>query len=153
MKHQLVLRVVAKLIIPFILVFACYVQLHGELSPGGGFQSGVLIASAFILYGLVFGIDAAKNVFPQQVAIRLSALGLLIYTGVGAFTLLQGGELLNYNLLAHDAVHGQHLGIWLVEMGVCMTVASVMTLIYFIFGSHQPHGHLPKQPTQQDKRR
>lgn len=135
MKDQLVLRVVAKLLLPFIILFGLYVQLHGEISPGGGFQAGVIIAAAFILHGLIFGIDSAQTVFPKRLALRLSAVGLLIYTGVGAVTLLLGGELLNYAFLSDNTIHGQHLGITLIELGVCTTVTSVMVLIYYVFGS------------------
>ncbi|MGB1540045.1 MAG: Na(+)/H(+) antiporter subunit B [Rickettsiales bacterium] len=137
MKDQLVLRVVSKLILPFILLFGCYIQLHGDLSPGGGFQAGVILASAFILYGLIFGIHTAQQVFPKGAAVRLSALGLLLYTGTAAVTLLEGGELLNYSVLAHDAHHGQHWGIFTIELGVCTTVTSVMVLIYYTFGRYK----------------
>ena len=50
-----VLRIIAKIIIPMILLFALYVQFHGDFGPGGGFQAGVIFAAGFILYGLVFG--------------------------------------------------------------------------------------------------
>ena len=46
MRSDLVLRVVAKLLIPFMLLFALYVQFHGDFGPGGGFQAGVIIAAA-----------------------------------------------------------------------------------------------------------
>ncbi len=49
MKHLVVLRVVSKLLIPFILLFGLYVQMHGDFGPGGGFQAGVIFAAAFIL--------------------------------------------------------------------------------------------------------
>jgi multicomponent Na+:H+ antiporter subunit B len=137
MRDQLVLRVVAKLVIPFIALFGFYVQLHGEISPGGGFQSGVIIASSLILYGLIFGLNAVQKAYPKWLVVRMSALGLLIYTGVGAYTMAMGGELLNYNLLAHDPIHGQHLGLFLIELGVCITVSHVMVLIYYVFASHQ----------------
>ena len=67
MQHHLILRVVSKLLIPPILLFALYVQFHGDFGPGGGFQAGVIFAVAFILYGLVFqshpvaAIDAAVD--------------------------------------------------------------------------------------------
>jgi len=43
--------------IPYILLFALYVQFHGDFGPGGGFQAGVIFAAGFILYGLIFGIE------------------------------------------------------------------------------------------------
>ena len=50
MRGDLVLRVIAKLLIPFILVFALYVQFHGDFGPGGGFQAGVIVAAAIIFH-------------------------------------------------------------------------------------------------------
>ena len=49
MSDFLVLKVVAKLLIPFILLFGFYVQMHGDYGPGGGFQAGVIVAAAFVL--------------------------------------------------------------------------------------------------------
>jgi len=50
------------MLIPYILLFAFYVQLHGDYGPGGGFQAGVILCvPALILYGLVFGLDAIKR--------------------------------------------------------------------------------------------
>ena len=137
MRDFIVLRVVAKFVLPFILLFGLYVQMHGEITPGGGFQSGVVISCAFILYGLIYGLHAAQHVFPRWLCIRLSALGLLLYAGVGLATLLEGGELLNYSILSDSPISGQHIGIWLVELGVCLTVSNVMVLIYYGFASHK----------------
>ena len=61
MRNDLVLRVVAKLLIPFILLFALYVQFHGDFGPGGGFQAGVILAAAVIFYGLIFGLEDARK--------------------------------------------------------------------------------------------
>ncbi|KAA3627202.1 MAG: Na(+)/H(+) antiporter subunit B [Proteobacteria bacterium] len=133
MIHHMVLRAVAKLLIPFILLFALYVQFHGEYSPGGGFQAGVIFASAFILYGLIFGLDAARKVAPLEIIRVLIALGVLIFAGVGVATLLLGGNFLDYNVLAHDPVAGQHLGILLIELGVGTTVAAAMITIFLYF--------------------
>ena len=132
-SHLLVLRVIAKLIIPMILLFALYVQFHGDFGPGGGFQAGVIFAAGFILYGLVFDLDHARQVAPPSLLPVLLAAGVLIYAGVGVSGLLLGGNFLEYNVLAEDPVHGQHLGILLIELGVGITVASVMLAIFFAF--------------------
>ena len=133
MKHHLVLRVVSKLLIPFILLFALYVQFHGDYGPGGGFQAGVIFGAGFILYALIFGLDTARKVARPAVIRVLVALGVLIYGGVGVVSLLLGGRYLDYGLLAHDAAHGQHLGIALIEFGVGTTVAAVMITIFFAY--------------------
>jgi len=133
MEHHLVLRVIAKLLIPLILIFALYVQFHGDYGPGGGFQAGVIFASAFILYSLIFGVENARSVISFNLLRFVSASGLLLYIGVGIAALILGGNFLDYNVLLSDPVHGQHLGILVIEFGVGMTVAAVMMMIFFVF--------------------
>jgi multicomponent Na+:H+ antiporter subunit B len=130
---NLVLRIAAKMLIPLILMFALYVQFHGESGPGGGFQAGVIFAAAFILYALVFGMGAARAVAPGPVLRVLAALGVLLYCGVGMAAIFAGGNFLDYDVLATDTVAGQHLGIFLVELGIGITVASVMISIFYAF--------------------
>jgi len=133
MEHHLVLRVIAKLIIPLILLFALYVQFHGEYGPGGGFQAGVIFASGFILYALIYGTETLRKVVPLSFLRIVSALGLLLYIGTGVATMLLGGNFLDYNVLASDPVAGQHLGILLIELGVGITVAAVMLMMFYVF--------------------
>jgi multicomponent Na+:H+ antiporter subunit B len=133
MRRQLILRVTAKTLLPAILLFALYVQFHGDFGPGGGFQAGVIFASGFILYALLFGVVNARRAAPAGLIRITLALGVLLYAGVGVAGILLGGNYLDYSVLAHDPVHGQHLGIMLIEFGVGTTVASAMITIFFIF--------------------
>jgi len=138
MTRQTILRVVAKLLIPYILLFALYVQFHGDYGPGGGFQAGVIFAAAFILYALVFGLESARRVARPGVIEVLIALGVLIYAGTGIVAMLGGGNFLDYDALDHhNPVHGQHLGILLVELGVGITVAATMIAIFFSFAGRR----------------
>lgn len=136
-RSEVILRVAAKLLIPFILLFALYVQFHGEVSPGGGFQAGVIFAAAFILYALVFGLPMARRVLPLEAARWFAALGVLIFAGTGVASLFLGGNFLDYDVLAHDHIHGQHLGIVMVELGVLITVFGVMVLIFYAFAGRR----------------
>lgn len=133
MTDNLILRVVSKALIPLIILFALYVQFHGDFGPGGGFQAGVIMSAALILYALVFGLDAAEQVIPPQLLRILASLGVVIYAGVGIASLFFGGNYLDYSVFADNQVAGQHLGILLVELGVGITVFSVMLIIYFTF--------------------
>ncbi|MDO8418759.1 MAG: Na(+)/H(+) antiporter subunit B [Rubrivivax sp.] len=133
MKNDLVLRVVAKLLIPFILLFALYVQFHGDFGPGGGFQAGVIVAAAMIFYGLIYGLPAVRRVVPEPLVESMMAVGVLVYGGVGLAGLLLGGNFLDYFVLDADPVQGQHRGIFWVEVGVAVTVSGVMLKIFYMF--------------------
>ena len=134
MSDQVILRAATKIIVPMIILFGLYTQFHGDFGPGGGFQAGVILAAAIILYALVFGMRRTQEVLPSWVARTAASLGVLIYAGVGVLGILLGGMFLDYSVLAHDPEHGQHLGILLVELGVMTTVFGVMVTIFYFFG-------------------
>ena len=133
MDHHFVVRVVGKLLIPLVLLFALYVQFHGDYGPGGGFQAGVIFAAGFILYGLIYGLDTLRRVLPPWLVRLLVAFGVLIYAGTGIASMLLGSKYLDYSVLGPTAAKGQHYGILIVEFGVGLTVASVMVLIFYSF--------------------
>ena len=133
MSYDLVLRVGTKLILPFILLFALYVQFHGDYGPGGGFQAGVIAASAVILLAITCGLDLAHRIAPQALVQRMVPLGVLIYAGTGVAGLLLGKNYLDYSVFSQNSAHGHELGIFLVEAGVLITVAGTMTSLFYAF--------------------
>jgi len=139
-RETVVLRVVSRGFVPFVLLFGLYVQFHGDFGPGGGFQAGVIAAAAVILYAMIFGLETAKQLAPPAWAELGATLGVLLYGGVGVACLILGGRFLDYDVLARDPVAGQHLGILLVELGVGITVASVMLCIYYAFAGRGAPG-------------
>ena len=134
MTDHTILRVVSKLLLPYVLLFALYVQFHGDYGPGGGFQAGVIFAAGFVLYGLIFGLTAVRRVAPARMIELVIATGVLVFAGTGVVTMLMGGNFLDYDVLnaAHPST-GQHYGILVVELGVGMTVAAVMIAVYSTF--------------------
>ena len=137
MIRHVIPRAMGKLLVPLIMLFALYVQFHGDYGPGGGFQAGVIFGAGIILFSLLYGLDEARRIFRPRVLQILVAAGVLLYGSVGIAAILKGGNFLDYDLLAHDPVHGQHLGILLVELGVGITVASVMASIFFLFAGRR----------------
>tara|TARA_R110002072_G_scaffold4663_6_gene32513 strand:- start:12994 stop:13416 length:423 start_codon:yes stop_codon:yes gene_type:complete len=133
MSDHLILRIVGKFLIPYIMLFALYVQFHGDFGPGGGFQAGVIFASAFVIHTLLFGLESTLRIAPPSVLKVIAASGVLLYAGVGVVSLFAGGNFLDYDYLAADPIAGQHIGIILVEFGVGLTVTSVMMLLFFTF--------------------
>ncbi|WP_168455644.1 Na(+)/H(+) antiporter subunit B [Wolbachia endosymbiont of Ctenocephalides felis wCfeJ] len=128
-----VLNTVTFLMVPFIILFALYIQFHGDYTPGGGFQAGIIIASGIILYSMLFGITTTLKAIPYSVIKFTNMLGILIYGGTGIATVLLGKSFLSYDILSADNVAGQKLGIFLVELGVAFTVCSSMLIIYISF--------------------
>ena len=128
--QQVILRVVVKLLIPLILLYGLYVQFHGDFGAGGGFQAGVIFATAFVLYDLALGEGEIRHLIPSAWLPRLGAFGVLVYGGVGLVSLLAGKPFLDYSALAEDRVHGQHRGVLIVELGVGITVFSIILAIF-----------------------
>lgn len=135
LRHHRIPQVVGATVIPFILLFALYIQFHGEYSPGGGFQAGALFAAGIILYGLLQGERASLRVIPAWALNALMVFGVLLYSGVGVATMLLGGAFLDYNVLLADPIAGQHLGIILIELGVGLTVTGVLLSIFHSFAA------------------
>ena len=134
MRDKVILRVVSRAFIPFILLFALYVQFHGDFGPGGGFQGGVIMGASFILVALAWDLPKAMDRLSVDRAVMLAGVGILIYAGIGLFSMLLGGEFLDYAELSHVlpvsremARYHAMLG---VEIGVAFTVTAVMFAIY-----------------------
>ena len=140
MKDYLVLRDIAKLMIAFMVVFALYVQFHGDFGPGGGFQAGVITAAAIVFYAIIFGLPAARKVVPDRLAETMVAAGVLLYAGVGFAGLVLGGNYLDYFVLGADPVDGQHRGIFWIELGVLISVAGVMLKTFYMFAGRDDGG-------------
>ncbi len=148
--HHVTLRVTAKLLIPLIALYALYVQFHGDLGAGGGFQAGVIMAVAIILHALVFGLRETMAAIPPRVARSIASLGVMLYAGVGIVCMINGGAFLDYDYLfppeieaqipgwilgesGHAPHWGQHAGILLIEIGVLLTVAATMVTVFYGF--------------------
>jgi len=147
--QNLILRIVVKMLLPFILLFAFYIQFHGDFGPGGGFQAGVIFAAGIIVYTLLFGLETARRVINQRVVLFIAAAGMLLYGGTGVWSLFFDKNFLDYSALSKNALDGQHLGILLVEFGIGLTVTSVMVIIYFNFAGR--HGHVDEENVDEER--
>lgn len=130
--------VVRVFLVPLIFVFGVYVFLHGELSPGGGFQAGAIVAASIILGRLVLGSDVAGHRFPTRLLTWGASIGVGIYLLAGVVPLFLGANYLDYdqlplawfNEIAQHHRTDRALGIFAVELGVFIAVVSVMVILY-----------------------
>jgi multicomponent Na+:H+ antiporter subunit B len=132
---DIIIRTVARILIPFIQLYALYVIMHGHHSPGGGFQGGVILSASFILYLLTHGLEEAKLRMSEAKAGIFSSFGVLLYSGIGLLCLLLGSNYLDYGelstILRVMPAQARSLGILGVEIGVGIAVMAVMFSIFF----------------------
>jgi multicomponent Na+:H+ antiporter subunit B len=76
------------------LLLALYIVAHGFLSPGGGFQGGVVIAAAFALVFLTVEYHAYARIAPTKYAEPLESFGAGAYVGLGLIAFAFGLEFL-----------------------------------------------------------
>ena len=131
-KNNPIIRETTHTLVPTILLYALYVQFHGDYGPGGGFQAGVIFAIALVLYAFTYGIERARRVISIRTAQILASLGLSLYILVGFASLAMGGQFLDYSVLADQPLSGQHAGVLLVELGVGITIVGVVMLIFYL---------------------
>jgi multicomponent Na+:H+ antiporter subunit B len=132
--HDLIIKTMCRLLIPFIQLFALYVIAHGHHSPGGGFQGGVILGASFILLAISHDLRTTLQRMREKVDALLCAGGVFIYAGTGALCLLLGLNFLDYSALASllhvDPVTARSHGILIVEIGVGIAVMATMIWIY-----------------------
>ncbi|MDC0948438.1 DUF4040 domain-containing protein [Gammaproteobacteria bacterium] len=135
LKANVLIRECTDLLVAPMLIFALYVQWHGDYGPGGGFQAGVIFAVGVISYALIYGLDRTQKKFPPLAMKRLMVGGWLLYIGTGLVSMLFGANFLDYSPLGPTALAGQHYGILAIELGVGITVATVMIALFYAFAS------------------
>ena len=135
-ERNVVVETVVRVMIPFIQLFALYVIIHGAGGPGGGFQGGVVFASAFILYVIAFDLAGARARFPESANTIFSSLGLYLYAGIGLLAIVFSSgtaQYLNYGFIpfTSDFYENRALGMDFVEMGIGITVMAITVSIFF----------------------
>jgi multicomponent Na+:H+ antiporter subunit B len=137
--EDLIIKTSVRLLVPFVQLFGLYVIVHGHYSPGGGFQGGVILGAAFIMLALAYDIKTSQEYMSLKVNTLLSNLGAAIFIGVGAASAIIGGLFLDYaalnELIPLGAIEWHSFGIFLIEVGVGLTVMSIMVLLYWNLSS------------------
>lgn len=125
MSHEdLILKQVAWVLIPFIFLFAIYVLLNGETSPGGGFSGGTILGAGLILFSAAFGFRRMQVLMNRRRYSAVRTFGLLLY-GVlyGLYIFIGANGLPNY-------LTGMIL---LIDLAVGLVVACTMYGFYALF--------------------
>jgi multicomponent Na+:H+ antiporter subunit B len=142
-SQDVIVKTLARLLVPFIITYAIYVVMHGHYSPGGGFQGGVILAASFVLLVITHGLEKTKRRMSEKKAGIISSIGVFLYAGIGLFCVILGGNYLDYGALSKVLLvsrpEARSLGILGVEIGVALAVMAVMCIIFFsIFTVGEP---------------
>ena len=121
---DLILKQVAWVLIPFIFLFAIYVLLNGETSPGGGFSGGTILGAGLILFSAAFGTRHMQVLMNRRRYSAVRTFGLLLY-GIlyGIYIFIGANGLPNY-------LTGMIL---LIDLAVGLVVACTMYGFYALF--------------------
>ena len=133
-SDDIIIKTLARVLVPFILLYALYVIMHGHHSPGGGFQGGVILGASLVLLVITHGLKDTQKRISEKSVVIFSSLGVLIYAGIGVLCLILLGNFLDYSKLAIllnvPLAQARSLGILGVEIGVGLAVMAVMFSIF-----------------------
>ena len=90
-----IVKIFTRKLFPFILLYGCYLISHGHLSPGGGFQGGVIFGSAIVLLGLVEGVRITEKRFREDLLSLIKNIGMLIFILTGFTAMILGYSFLS----------------------------------------------------------
>lgn len=122
--HDIILGQAAWILIPFIFLFAIYVLLHGEESPGGGFSGGTILGGGLILFASAFGFKRLRVFMNRGTYKAVRTFGLLLYAVLyGAYIFIGANGLPNY-------LDGMNL---LIDLAVGLVVACTVYGFYALF--------------------
>ena len=89
-EKNVIVKCAADKILPFALVFGIYIILFGTISPGGGFQGGVITASAVLLLYIGYGYSTASDAVKQEVLRVCEPIGATLYVILGLCGIVLG---------------------------------------------------------------
>ena len=133
-RSSVVVRTAVLFLAPFILLFSIYTILHGDVSPGGGFQGGAIIGASMIVFTTIFGLWEATARIPQKIRFPLEGAALVTFFIIGVMGIIGGGEFLTYMLPNVSPTLQPALRTWmtlLVEVGIGVGGAIIFISILF----------------------
>ena len=123
-----------RIVVPIILIYGIYVLIHGEISLGGGFQAGALLACAYLLDRIIPSFQMRVKHITDEIALITAGTGALFYVITGVLPMLNGGNFLEFSKLPFGSgagdIAGLHsTGILMIEIGVTLCVMGIIITI------------------------
>lgn len=118
---------------PFIFLFSIYIISHGHLSPGGGFQGGVILGAISIIFSIIYGSEFDYKRYSPTTKTLLETTGALLFIGLGILGIIMGGNFL-VNLKILDSEIGSLLSagsIPFINLGIGFKVGAGLAIIFY----------------------
>ena len=133
-KNDRILQMVARLLVPPIVIFGIYVVLFGHLGPGGGFSGGAIIGAGLILYLEAFGFAKTERFFKESTYKKMSFGALTCYCVAKSYSFYTGANHIHsvIPLGTPGAILSSGL-ILLLNICVGIVVAGTMYTFYVMF--------------------
>lgn len=129
--NSVILQTTTRVLIALLMLLSVFLLLRGHNLPGGGFIGGLVGAAAFALYGLSFGVGAARHVLRFPPALLLG-VGLTVAATSGLLAALAGEPFLSGLWLELPLGGGLKLGTPLLfDVGVYLVVIGVVLVMAF----------------------
>jgi multicomponent Na+:H+ antiporter subunit B len=126
-----IVRTITRKLFPFILLFGGYLISHGHLSPGGGFQGGVVVGSALVLLGLSQGIQETRQRFSARRLVRTEHLALMVFVILCTAGWIRGYA--TFKALFPETIPSEG-PIFLLNLAIGTKVGAAITLIFYALG-------------------
>ncbi|MCL0059374.1 sodium:proton antiporter [Dehalococcoidia bacterium] len=128
----IVIKTIARVLVPFLQLFGFYIIVHGPVSPGGGFQGGVIVGASMILLALSYDLSSAEDRASHKVRIIMDSTGALLFAGIGLLCLLVGGVFLEYGIIPLPMAPAEVRGLMILLVGVAIGI-HIMALAASLF--------------------
>ena len=92
------------LVFPLTMVYMCYIILHGHLSPGGGFQGGVLIAAVIALLAMAYGYRVTADTISFNLLHEAEGVASVAYVALAMMGIAVGAQFCENILYTHGNI-------------------------------------------------
>ena len=148
-KASVVVRTTVRFLVPVIIFFAIYIILHGEATPGGGFQGGAIIGASIILFTLAFGLPESTRKIPLKSRIPLESFAVIAFLAAGFTGIFFGVNFLTYilpGLSEYAAETIRQIMMMFIEIGIGFAGGIIFTSIMFAMIREDQYELQPDSP-------
>jgi len=105
-RMSIIVRTIATMIFPFVVIFSFYVIMHGHLTPGGGFQGGAIAASAVVMMIAAYGHKMMEGRISEDGLSMAESIGAAIFAVVAFIGVIMAASFM-YNFLVGTPLFGE----------------------------------------------